>query len=724
MNTNRFYSLLVLAISFFLFSFVIPINLKKKVEKEIKKTFDVKDFTLNQLIIDDITKQKLIHADHQGQIEAIGRSQAVVEFDLNGIILSANDNFCQAMGYEPDEIVGQHHRIFMDDETTHDNDYQNFWQQLSQGAFFTGEFKRKGKAGQDVWIQASYSPIFDMNGKPFKVVKYATDVSEQKRLHAEYQGQIKAIGKSQAVISFDMEGNILHANANFCQAMAYQKPELVGQHHSLFVAPKVAGSQAYQEFWDTLKRGEYVSGEFKRLSKEGKEVWIQASYNPIFDMNGIPFKVVKYATIITEEKLRNANYQGQIEAVSKAQAIIEFDLQGNVLSANDNFCKLMGFTSNELKGRHHRLFVAKDYAASEDYTKSWEQLRKGTCQSGEYERFGKEGNSVWIQANYNPIFDMNGKPFKVVKYATDVTARVSVVELVKGSLSQLEHGDLNAYIDDDVSPEFESLKLSINNTVTKLNQVINSLSGASNEMQGSLREVVNGISDLSSRTEQQAASLEETAASMEQMTSTVQSNATSARSASELANTTESQARAGGDVVSEAISSMKQITQSSNKILDIITVIDEIAFQTNLLALNAAVEAARAGELGRGFAVVAGEVRTLAQRSAAAAKEIKTLINDSVHKISLGSELVNNSGKTLVEIVDSVKNVSDKISDISTASSEQSAGIGQVNAAIAQMDSMTQQNAALVEEVNTVGSNMSHQANEMLRQVSVFKLIP
>lgn len=315
---------------------------------------------------------------------------------------------------------------------------------------------------------------------------------------------------------------------------------------------------------------------------------------------------------------------------------------------------------------------------------------------------------------------MNGKPFKVVKYATDVSARVNVVKLVESTLSKLEGGNLSVTISEEVPPEFEPLKSSINNTVAKLNQVIVSISNSSKALQTSLLEVVSGVSDLSSRTEQQAASLEETAASMEEMTSTVKSNAGNAKSASEFAATTESKAVQGGQVVNQAVHSMEQITDSSNKVLDIIAVIDEIAFQTNLLALNAAVEAARAGDLGRGFAVVAGEVRTLAQRSASAAKEIKNLINDSVSKISLGSELVNTSGKTLVEIVNSVKNVSNMIGTISTASGEQSIGISQVNTAIAQMDEMTQQNAALVEEVNAVGTNMSDHAKDMLRQISFF----
>jgi methyl-accepting chemotaxis protein len=240
-------------------------------------------------------------------------------------------------------------------------------------------------------------------------------------LFADYAGQVAAIRKSQAVIEFSMDGTVLDANDNFLKALGYRLEEIKGQHHSMFVEPAYKQSSEYREFWAALNRGEYQAAEYKRIGKGGKEVWIQASYNPILDPDGKPFKVVKFATDMTEQKLRNADYMGQIAAISKSQAVIEFKMDGTVLSANDNFLKALGYTLDEIKGRHHSMFVDEAFRQSYEYKEFWAALNRGEYQAAEYKRIGKGGKEVWIQASYNPIMDLNGKPFKVVKYATDIT---------------------------------------------------------------------------------------------------------------------------------------------------------------------------------------------------------------------------------------------------------------------------------------------------------------
>ncbi len=240
-------------------------------------------------------------------------------------------------------------------------------------------------------------------------------------LFADYAGQVAAIRKSQAVIEFAMDGTVLDANDNFLKALGYTLDEIKGQHHSMFVEPGYKQSGEYREFWAALNRGEYQAAEYKRIGKGGKEVWIQASYNPIMDLNGKPFKVVKFATDMTEQKLRNADYVGQIAAIGKSQAVIEFKMDGTVLTANDNFLKALGYTLDEIKGRHHSMFVDEAYRQSYEYKEFWAALNRGEYQAAEYKRIGKGGKEVWIQASYNPIMDLNGKPFKVVKYATDTT---------------------------------------------------------------------------------------------------------------------------------------------------------------------------------------------------------------------------------------------------------------------------------------------------------------
>lgn len=658
---------------------------------------------------------------YKGMVDAISRSQAVIEFDPSGIILHANDNFLAAVGYTLEEIQGQHHSMFVDAEYKASAEYAEFWKKLGAGEFYSGEYKRIGKGGKEIWIQATYNPILDGDGVPFKVVKYASDITEAKLQAADFSGQINAIGKSQAVIEFSMDGIILDANENFLGAVGYSLDEIKGQHHRMFVDVQDRESAEYARFWERLGRGEYDTGEYKRIANGGKEIWIQASYNPIMDMNGKPFKVVKYATDITADKLKAADFAGQIDAIGKSQAVIEFSMDGTIINANENFLNTVGYSLDEIKGQHHSLFVEPEYKSSVEYRQFWEQLNRGEYDSAEYKRIGKGGKEVWIQASYNPILDVNGQPFKVVKYATDVTARKIAVAKIKEVLVSMSGGDLTSRIDNPLEGEFNVLGESMNSLVDNLGNLVTEIRSASTNVFSASREIAQGNNDLSQRTESQAASLEETASAMEELTATVQQNAENATEATKMASDAMTKASNGGEVVQSAVSAMEEINKSSKKIADIIGVIDEIAFQTNLLALNAAVEAARAGEQGRGFAVVAAEVRNLAQRSAGAAKEIKGLISDSVEAVGKGTKLVDETGQTFNELVGAVQEVLSMISDIDSASREQSTGIAEVSQSVNQMDEMTQQNAALVEEAAASSKSMEDQAQSLIEQVSFFR---
>ncbi|MGE0801450.1 MAG: methyl-accepting chemotaxis protein [Lautropia sp.] len=538
----------------------------------------------------------------------------------------------------------------------------------------------------------------------------------------DMQGQLAAISRSQAVIEFALDGTILMANDNFCRALGYSLDEIKGRHHSLFVDPAYTASSEYRAFWERLGRGEYDAGQYKRLGKGGTEIWIQASYNPILDASGKPRKVVKYATDITANKLREADFSGQLAAISKAQAVIEFGLDGTILSANENFCKTLGYTPDEIKGRHHSLFADPAYAASGDYRAFWERLNRGEYDAGQYKRIGKGGREVWIQATYNPIMDMNGKPFKVVKYATDITEQMLGTADMGRVLGALANGDLTEYVTNEYTGSFSQVKVDANLAVEQLTRIVLRLKDSTDSIHTAAREIAQGNADLSQRTEEQASSLEETASSMEELTSTVQQNAESAKQGNQLAASASEIAVEGGRVVGQVVETMGFINESSKKIVDIISVIDGIAFQTNILALNAAVEAARAGEQGRGFAVVASEVRNLAQRSAGAAKEIKTLISDSVEKVDTGTKLVDRAGKTMEQIVTSIKRVADIMAEVTAASQEQSSGISQVNQAITQMDEVTQQNAALVEQAAAAAETLQEQAEGLKEVVTTFRI--
>lgn len=371
---------------------------------------------------------RLFSGDAGHILRAIYKSYAVIEFDLDGKILTANELFLKAMGYRLDEIRGKHHSMFVEPEYARSEEYRQFWVTLKRGEHQAHEYKRLGKGGREVWIQATYNPIRNSMGRIYKVVKFATDVSERKLRDADAAGQIGAISKSQAIIHFTLDGTILDANENFLRTMGYTIEEVQGKHHRIFVEPAYAESLEYRQFWEKLRRGEFESREYKRVGKGGKEVWILASYNPIFDMNGRLMKVVKFATDITRQKLANADYQGQIEAIGRTQAVIEFSLDGKILAANQLFLDAMGYSLAEVQGKHHSIFVEPGYAESSEYRDFWENLRKGRCNAGAFKRIGKNGKEVWIQASYNPILDMNGRPFKVVKFATEITDMVGLIE--------------------------------------------------------------------------------------------------------------------------------------------------------------------------------------------------------------------------------------------------------------------------------------------------------
>jgi len=543
--------------------------------------------------------------------------------------------------------------------------------------------------------------------------KPSADTNTAQRL-MDLEGQVAAINKAQAVIEFQLDGTILTANHNFLNAVGYTLDEIRGKHHGLFVEPAYRDSADYRAFWAKLGRGEYDAGQYLRIGKGGREIWLEANYNPILDAHQRPLKVIKYATDITAAKVREAEVTGQLKAIDKSLAVIEFQLDGTILTANQNFLTAVGYTLDEIRGKHHSMFVEPVYRDSSGYRAFWAKLGRGAFESGQYLRLGRGGKELWLEASYNPILDARNRPVKVVKYAIDVTNQKNENRLILGEatrvISGIAAGDLTIAMQGQFAGDFAKLSDAVNECATRLKSVVTEIRGAAASVASASGQIAQGNGDLSNRSQQEASSLEETAASIEEMSATVEQNAENTRQASQVAKAAREHAEKGGRVVSSAVEAMRGINASSKKISDIIGVIDEIAFQTNLLALNAAVEAARAGEQGRGFAVVASEVRSLAGRSATAAKEIKGLIQDSVMKVEEGSRLVNESGATLGEIVISVKKVNDIISEIASASEEQSTGIKQVNQAVMRIDETVQQNAALVEEAAAAAESLREQS--------------
>jgi methyl-accepting chemotaxis protein len=436
--------------------------------------------------------------DAQAQVAAINQSQAVIEFAMDGTILTANQNFLNALGYRLEEIKGKHHSMFVPADQRDSADYRAFWAALNRGKYQAAEYKRIAKGGREVWIEASYNPVLDGNNKPIKVVKFAIDITQKKLRNLADAGKISAINRAQAVIEFNLDGTIVTANENFLKAMGYSLNEIQGKHHSMFVEQAEKDSAAYREFWAALNRGQYQAAEYKRIGKGGKEVWILASYNPVLDENGKPFGVVKFATDVTAQKLKFTDLGGQIDAIGKSQAVIEFKLDGTIIHANENFLRALGYTLGEIAGKHHSMFVAQAERDGAAYRGFWAALGRGEFQAGEFKRIGKGGKEVYIQASYNPILDLNGRPFKVVKYANDVTRQVLVRmgnERVRGMMDSVAAGaeELNASVREisEAMVKSKETALSAVDKVTSADSQARRLSDAAQAMSGILELIGN-----------------------------------------------------------------------------------------------------------------------------------------------------------------------------------------------------------------------------------------
>ena len=694
---------------------------------------------------------------------------------MSGIILEANQNFERLFCYSPAEVIGKHVSILVDEQERQTSQYQaalkDLWERLNRGEVCEGEGKRRTKQGKDIWIHYSYTPVFDREGKPYKVVNYFRDVTQQKLALADQAGQIAAISKAQAVIEFQMNGTILTANDNFLNVVGYTLDEIKGKHHSIFVDDAYKQSPAYKEFWAKLNRGEFDSGEYKRIGKGGREVWLQATYNPILDLDGKPLKVVKYATDVTRQKLINADYEGQIAAISKAQGVIAFNMDGIVIAANDHILRALGYTLEEVKGKHHRMFVDEAFRQSAEYAEFWAKLRRGEHQQAEYKRIGKGGREVWIQASYNPILDLNGQPFKVVKYSTDITAQKNAIDAmmadammlsqaaVEGKLAtradaSKHQGDyrkvvegVNSTLDAVIGPLNVAAKYvdDISHGLLEASEVLQSMAAndytrrvahsrtrvkITDTYNGDFNTIKNNLNACVEALEQVGEATNKTADTVHASVKSIAQNSQALSSSSEQLAATSQQMSGNAEETSAQASTVATATQQvTTNLNSVATGAEEMTSTVQSISSNAGEAAKIAGEAVKTANGANATVAKLGESSAEIGQVIKviTSIAQQTNLLALNATIeaarAGEAGKGFAVVANEVKelakqtakateDISQKITAIQDDTKRAVEAIGSITAIINQINDISGTIATAVEEQSATTNEMSRNVQE------------
>lgn len=704
-------------------------------------------------------------AEMKGVITAIDTSYVYAEFDIMGNLVSANNNFLKSLECTIDDVKGRHHRTLVDKSVSSGTEYASFWSDLASGKVNDGQFKMVSKAGNDVWLQAVYSPVYDATGKVAKIIQIASDITQAKeeadQLNREIEARMASVDAACIVSETDLKGYITYVNDKHCEVSKYSREELIGSNQNIVRHPDMP-KEVFKEMWATIGKGKIFRGLVKNRAKDGSPYYVDGVFTPVLGKNGKPIKYIGIRFDITQSTYEKLAAEGVVNAINTSFAFIEFDTKGNIITANDIFLKTLEYSLDEIKGKHHRLFVDKTFANSNEYARFWEDLSAGKAQADQYKRYTRSGKEVWIQAVYSPIKDDMGRIVKVAKIATDITAQKEAAiatELAANEVNRvvgaLAAGDLTQRYSIDSKGELKVMGDALNTATGNLNSLLGNISQIANLVASSAEELLtkgeqmkNTTQEVASATQQMAEGAQQQAQQTDESSKLIEGVLKSSNEMGKKAETINTAAERGQKSASEGLSTIRKVVENMSEILSsasttsnsinvlaqrseeiasTLSVITDIASQTNLLALNAAIEAARAGEAGRGFAVVAEEIRKLAEGSRKSAIDIEKVIREVQKDVSAAGKSIetmevsvksgNVASKEAETVFQSIEKSSSETLDLSKeivdATAIQKDAINSTVKNIEKIVVVAEETASGTEQIASSGKELSQGMNEV-----------